>query len=62
MQFCFKGDVDPDSDVVNLLESMYVDEGSRHNQHVSNEYNQSIHCWQLVLFVKFSKHDPEKES
>nr|XP_034302513.1 MAM and LDL-receptor class A domain-containing protein 1 isoform X2 [Crassostrea gigas] len=33
IQEALKGDVDPDSDVVNLLESMYVDEGSRHNQH-----------------------------
>ncbi|XP_061182910.1 MAM and LDL-receptor class A domain-containing protein 1-like [Saccostrea echinata] len=28
-----KGNVDPDSDVVNLLESMFVDEGNRHNLH-----------------------------
>ncbi|XP_065942368.1 MAM and LDL-receptor class A domain-containing protein 1 isoform X2 [Magallana gigas] len=33
IQQALKGNVDPDSDVVNLLESMYVDEGSRHNQH-----------------------------
>ncbi|XP_052711416.1 MAM and LDL-receptor class A domain-containing protein 1-like isoform X1 [Crassostrea angulata] len=33
IQEALKGNVDPDSDVVNLLESMYVDEGSRHNQH-----------------------------
>lgn len=28
-----KGNVDPDSKMVDLLESMFVDEGSRHNQH-----------------------------
>lgn len=30
----FQGNVDPDSKMVNLLESMFVDEGSKHNQHV----------------------------
>lgn len=39
MQFFSKGNVDPDSEVVNLLESMFVDEGSRHNQHVSTNIN-----------------------
>uniref|UniRef100_K1QQ94 MAM and LDL-receptor class A domain-containing protein 1 n=1 Tax=Magallana gigas TaxID=29159 RepID=K1QQ94_MAGGI len=33
IQEALKGNVDPNSDVVNLLESMFVDEGSRHNQH-----------------------------
>ncbi|XP_062575333.1 uncharacterized protein LOC134237245, partial [Saccostrea cucullata] len=28
-----KGKIDPNSDVVNLLESMFVDEGNRHHQH-----------------------------
>lgn len=55
MQFCFKGDVDPDSDVVNLLESMYVDEGSRHNQHVSNNISQIIMMYMFYkLFLKLT--------
>ncbi|XP_052711456.1 MAM and LDL-receptor class A domain-containing protein 1-like isoform X3 [Crassostrea angulata] len=33
IQEALKGNVDPNSGVVNLLESMFVDEGSRHNQH-----------------------------
>ncbi|XP_052711506.1 MAM and LDL-receptor class A domain-containing protein 1-like isoform X2 [Crassostrea angulata] len=33
IQEALTGNVDPNSDVVNLLESMFVNEGSRHNQH-----------------------------
>nr|XP_034302445.1 blastula protease 10-like isoform X2 [Crassostrea gigas] len=33
IQETLKGNVDPDSNMVNLLESMFVDEGSKHNQH-----------------------------
>ena len=33
--FSFKGNVDPNSEVVNLVESMLVDENFKHNQQAS---------------------------
>lgn len=36
LYFLSKGNVDPNSDLVNLLESMFVDEGALHNKHVSD--------------------------